>query len=146
MISAAEKIATINPNAASMLGAAGFWLCIAGEYERGIDLFNRGSELNPLHPSWLHLAPYFYHIDKNDLEKALHHANEFGLPDFFWGALIRAAVLGLLGRSADAKTAYANLLELKPDFTENAREYVRFFVLDKRLLEKILAGLRNAGF
>jgi len=145
MICAAEKMVAINPNAASMLGAAGFWLCIAGEYKRGIDLFHTGIELNPLHPSWLHAAPYFYHMHKGDLAKSLHHANEFGLPDFFWGPLIRAAVLGLLGCITDAETAYAKLLELKPDFAEKAHDYVSFFVLDESLLEKMLVGLRNAG-
>ena len=145
MISAAEKMVAINPNAASMLGAAGFWLCIAGEYERGIALFLTGTELNPLHPSWLHAAPYFYHMHKGELVMSLHHANEFGLPDFFWGPLMRASVLGLLGCIADAETAYAKLLELKPDFTEKARDYVSFFVLDEKVLDKMMAGLENAG-
>ena len=145
MISAAEKIVAINPNAASMVGAAGFWLCIAGEYERGINLFHTGTALNPLHPSWLQAAPYFYHMHKGDLKKSLYHANEFGLPDFFWGPMLRAAVLGLLGYIADAKTEHRKLLALKPDFAEKARDYVSFFLLDEELIEKMLAGLRNSG-
>jgi hypothetical protein len=68
MITAAERIAAINPNAAYMLGCAGFWLCIAGEYPRGMELFERGTALNPLFPSWLHAAPYFDSLQRGDYE------------------------------------------------------------------------------
>ena len=141
MITAAEQMVTINPNAASMVGAAGFWLCLAGEYEPGMDLFRKGIELNPLFPPWLQAAPYFYHMHEGDYEQALHHANEFGLPDFFWRALMQTASLGLLGRITNARVAYSRLLELKPDFPDNMRDYIRFFVLDDALEEKMLEGL-----
>jgi adenylate cyclase len=144
MVTAAEQIISFNPNAAFMAGCAGFWLCLAGEYDRGIELFDKSIELNPLFPSWMHAGPYFYNMHEGNLETALHHANEFGLPDFFWGPLMRAAVLGLLGR-ANARTAYERILELKPDFAVGAGEYIRFFMLDDQLAETILSGLRKAG-
>jgi len=144
MITAAERMVAINSNAASMVGAAGFWLCLAGEYERGMDLLQKGIELNPLFPAWLHAAPYFYHMHKGNYEQALHHANEFGLPDFFWSALMQAASLGLLERVTDARTAYTRLLKLKPDFSDNMRDYIRFFVLDDALVDKMLEGLEVA--
>jgi hypothetical protein len=127
-----------------MVGSAGFWLCLAGEYERGMELFQRSTTLNPLFPSWLHAAPYFYNMHHGRFEAALHHANEFGLPDFFWGPLMRAAVLGLLGRAGDARAAYERLLELKPDFSGKSSDYVRFFVLDDRLADEMLEGLDAA--
>ncbi len=145
VISAAERMVAINPNAAFMAGSAGFWLCLAGDYERGMDLFQRSIELNPMFPSWLHAAPYFYNLHEGNLERALHHANEFGLPDFFWGPLMRAAVLGLLGRSEEASIAYQRILELKPSFPEKPTYYVRFYLLDDLLMEKMLTGLRKAG-
>jgi adenylate cyclase len=144
MAAAAERIVAINPNAAYMLGSAGFWLCLAGDYDRGMKFFQRSSELNPLFPSWLNAAPYFYNMHHRNFEVALHHANEFGLPDFFWGPLIRAAVLGLVGRTEEARTSYERILELKPDFSEKVRDYVRFFVLDDRLEDEMLEGLDKA--
>ena len=144
MITAAERMVAINLNAASMVASAGFWLCLAGEYKRGMELFRKGIELNPLFPPWLQAAPYFYHMHKGDYEQALHHANEFGLPDFFWSALMQAASLGLLGRVTDARTAYGRLLELKPDFSDNMRDYVRFYVLDDALEERMIEGLEIA--
>jgi adenylate cyclase len=144
MITAAERIIATNPNAAFMAGCASFWLCLAGEYDRGIELLQKSIELNPLFPSWMHAGPYFYNMHHGNFEAALHHANEFGLPDFFWGPLIRAAVLGLVGRAEEARTAYERILELKPDFSEKVRDYVHFFVLDDRLADKMLEGLDKA--
>ena len=145
MIAAAERIAEINPNAAFMSGVAGFWLCLAGDYERGISFFERAVELNPLYPSWLHAAPYFYYLHINNPEKALHHANEFGLPDFFWGPIMRAAALGLLGRTKEASAAYERVVSLKPDFSGREKDYVRVFVLDEKLVDLMLVGLRTAA-
>lgn len=145
IIGAADRIVAINPNAAFMSGAAGFWLCLAGEYERGISLFERSTELNPLFPSWLHAAPYFYHLHANDFDKALYHANEFGLPDFFWGPIMRTAVLGLLKQTAEAKLAFDRIVSLKPDFSGKEEEYVRVFVLDEQVANMMLEGLRAAN-
>ena len=145
LVTAAERMVAINPNAAFMVGAAGFWLCIAGEYERGMDLFRKGIELNPLFPTWLHAGPYFYHMHKDEYIQALHHANEFGMPDFFWAPLMKASVLGLLGRTTDAKKPYNKLVELQPDFPTKAADYIGFFVLDGQLREKMLAGLKESG-
>jgi adenylate cyclase len=142
---AAERIVSINPNAAYMVGCAGFWLCLAGDYQRGMEFFQRGTALNPQFPSWLHAAPFFDSLQHNDYETALFHADEFGLPDFFWGPLMRATVLALLGRSADANKAYRRLLELKPDFADNAPRHVGMFVLDDRLAAKMLDALKRAA-
>jgi len=58
---------------------------------------------------------------------------------------MRAAVLGLLGRSADAGRAYQRLLEVKPDFADQASKYVESFVLDDRLAASMLDGLEKAA-
>ncbi len=144
IIAASERIVAINPNAAYMLGSAGFWLCLAGEYARGMDLFRRSIELNPLFPTWLHAAPFFYNLHAGKLERALHHANEFGLPDFIWGHIMRAAVLGLLGRLEHANTAYKRILELNPDFHGRERYYVNFFILDSAIADIMVEGLNKA--
>ena len=137
----AERMITINSNAASMIAYAGFWLCLAGEYESGMKWFNKGTQLNPLFPSWLHVAPFFYYINTGDFGKALRHAYDFELPGFFWGSLMRATALGLLGRTTEAKRAYDNLIKIKPDFAQNARSYVDSFIMDENLVDKILKGI-----
>ena len=141
MIRSAERIIKINPYAASMTAYAGFWLCLAGDYERGMKWFTRGIELNPLFRNWLHAAPFFYYMNTGDLDKALQHAFDFELPDFFWGPLMRATALGFLGRTTEAKREYDHLIKIKPDFAQNARSYIESFVMDKNLVDKISKGL-----
>jgi hypothetical protein len=58
---------------------------------------------------------------------------------------MRAAVLGLLKRDGDARKAYRRLLELKPDFADNAPQHVGLFVLDDRLAATMLDGLKRAA-
>jgi tetratricopeptide (TPR) repeat protein len=145
VIHSAERLLSINPNSASMVSAAGFWLCLAGEYEQGMEWFSKGIELNPLYPSWLHAAPFFYYLHQRDFEKALQQANSFGLPGFFWGPLIRTSALGLLGRTEEAKIMLGSLIDLKPGFPQNAQQYIESFVLDNDLVELINQGLKKAG-
>jgi hypothetical protein len=49
-----------------------------------------------------------------------------------------------VGRTEEARTSYERILELKPDFSEKVRDYVRFFVLDDRLEDEMLKGLDKA--
>jgi len=144
MIRSAERMIKINPNAATMVAFAGFWLCLAGKYEKGMKWFNKGIELNPLFPSWLHAAPFFFYLDTGDFDKALQHANDFELPDFYWGPLMRASSLGLLGRTLEAGREYSNLVKIKKDFSKNARQYIEAFTLDENLVDKILKGIAVA--
>jgi Tfp pilus assembly protein PilF len=137
----AERILELNPNVPFMVGSAGFFLCLAGCYDRGMALFEKSVDLNPLFPSWLHAGPFFYHLKKGDLERALLHARQFALPDFFWGEIMRATALNLIGYAVEADASARRLRELKPDFPQKAREYVRFFLLDDELANRVLESL-----
>jgi TolB-like protein len=145
IIYSADQMLSCNPNSAAMVATAGFWLCLAGKYEKGMEWFGKGIELNPLYPGWLHAAPFFYYLDQQDFEKALQQANAFGMPDFFWGPMMRASVLGLAGRIDEAIKSYASLLELKPDFPQNSQKYIKFFALGDNLVDTINQGLKKAG-
>lgn len=146
IINSADRMLSINPNSAAMVAMAGFWLCLAGRYEQGMEWFSQGIELNPLYPSWLHAAPFFYYLHQRDFENALQQANAFGLPDFFWGPLMRTSALGLSGRIDEAKKSFACLLDLKPDFPQNSQKYIEFFTLDNNLADMINQGLKKSGF
>jgi len=141
----ARRMISINENAASMVATAGFWLCLAGLFDEGMKWFKKGTKLNPSYPGWLNAAPYFYHLQAGEYELALQHANDFGMPDFSWSPLMKAAVLGLLGRFEEAARSYSCLLELEPDFEEDPRSYISNFVLEKSLMDTVLRGLQAAG-
>ena len=68
-------------------------------------------------------------------------------PTFPWSHADLAAAYGWLGRSAEAKSAVAELRKLMPDF--DARQYVMWQASDnakwKTETDRIVEGLRKAG-
>ncbi len=144
VLQSAERIVEINPYAASMIATAGFWFCLCGEYERGMEWFCAGTELNPMYERWLHAAPYFYFLHKEDFSAALKHARDFEMPGFFWGHIMRVAALGLLGREGEANKEYKKLVEVKADFSTKYRYYISSFVLDEKILNRMVSGIEVA--
>ncbi len=141
MIRSAKRMLEINPKSASMVAAAGFWLCLGGDYEQGMKSFKEGIKLNPKYPRWLNAAPFFYNLHNNNYEEALKNAQEFETPGFYWGHIMRASVLILLDKVTEANEEYQKLLELKADFPEKGLNYIQSFVLDDNLATKIFSGI-----
>jgi adenylate cyclase len=145
VIESARRIIEINQHAASMVATAGFWLCLCGQYDEGMKWFSHGTRLNPMYERWLHAAPYFYFLHQENYDEALKHARDFEMPGFFWGNIMRVAVLGLMGKSREARQEYVKLLELKPDFPPCRLEIIESFVLDEDLANRMLCGIDTVG-
>ena len=145
IIPACERVFELNPNAAFLVGGSAFWMCIVGEYDRGLPMIKRSIRLMPYYPRWFHHAPLLYHLSRGECEQALVEANEFNMPEFFWDPLDKAAILGLLGRKEAANVELRKLPQLNPDFAKRPRHYVNCFVLQEDLLEKLMLGLERAG-
>jgi adenylate cyclase len=141
----AEIVMGLNPNAAYLVGFMGWAMALAGRWERGLAILAKGIELNPHYPSWFHHAPCLYHLQKGDLEDALSQARAFIMPGMQWDPLHRASILGHLGRQAQATRALTELLALDPEFVGHARQFIRGFVFQEELIDKILEGLVKAG-
>ena len=77
LIDATKNMLGINPKSAFMQGAGSFWYCVAGEHEKGMELFANCYRLNPFLPSWLHAGPFFSFPRKKEFDQALFHAKEF---------------------------------------------------------------------
>ena len=59
-----------------------------------------------------------------------------------WNEAVTAgSLMGLPGDTIEAKHAYGNLLDMKPDFPKKAREHVESYAMDKNLVDKLLKGL-----
>ena len=141
----AEEIIRINPRAAYMVGVAGFWIAVAGDYDRGVNIIESSARLNPFYPGWFLFAHYLQALNRRDYQAALDAANDLGLPDFFWSPLLRAAALGLQDRRSEANTAYQELISMKPDFPAKCETYISFFVLSQDIVDLMLKGLRVAS-
>ncbi len=144
VVRSAERAIELNPDAAYMRAAAGFYLGRAGELDRGVAHVEAGIRLMPVYPGWLHVIPsiHFYRQGKPDL--ALAEANKVNTPAYPWDPLMRAACLGQLGRKAQARAALAELLNLRPEFSEDPR-LLRHVDLIDGFADQLLEGLRKAG-
>ena len=116
-----------------------------GQWEEGLALIGRAMCWNPHHPGWYHFVPFLYHYFRGEFKTALVDANGFNTPDFLWDPLIRAAVLGQLGRQAEASKAGDELLALVPDFATRGHSLIQRMVYRKKHTEMLLEGLHKAG-
>ena len=140
----ADKIVELNPNAGFLVGTAGWFLAMAGQYDKGFLLIEQGMQLNPSFPTWFYFPYYLKYYLDGKYDEALKTLNKFELPDFFWNPLMHAAALGQLGRIA-AKTALQRLLSLKPDFPKKSRFHLNSFLIKDEWVDHILEGLKKAG-
>jgi adenylate cyclase len=101
--------------------------------------------LNPHYPGWFRIAPYFFYYLQGKYVEALQEVQQVQMPQFFWDPLLRAQVLGRLGRGREAAQAVAELLRLKPDFSTNGPFLISCYVKFKDLANALFDGLRLPG-
>jgi adenylate cyclase len=135
----------LNPNAPATIGFLGWLLALYGEWEEGLAVLEKGMALNPHFPGWFHLAPFFYYYLQGSCEEAYQEALAFQMPQLFWDPLLRAAVLGRLGKKPEGAQALAELLHLRPDFPTSARFLISCYAKFPYLIDELLDGLRQAG-
>ena len=140
-----ERIKDTLPNSPLRLGAWAMWLCYWGEWQRGKELLDRVFENNLDLPLWLHCVTCLYYYRNHDYETALVEANKVRILGLFWGPAVRTAVLGQLGRLAEAEEEFAALLECRPDFEEKGRRLLGCFIKEASLLEHVFEGFAKIG-
>jgi len=59
--------------------------------------------------------------------------------------MLRAAVLGQLGRAEEAQPFVRDLLAQRPEFPVLARRFMSCFLIEDTLIEHLLDGLRKVG-
>jgi adenylate cyclase len=141
----AKKILELNPNAGFLVGTAGWFLAMAGQYDEGFRFIEQSMQLNPFFPSWFHFPYYLNSYLNGNFGDALKTVKKFGLPEFFWNPLMHAAALGQLERITEAQAALQRLISLKPDFPERARFYISCFLIKDKWVDLTLEGLKKAG-
>ena len=64
---------------------------------------------------------------------------------FFWRSVMRASCLGLLGRTAEARSEENEILSGKPDFQARGRVLIGHFIKFPQVMDPIVDGLARAG-
>lgn len=140
-----ETALALNPNSCYGVGAAGFMYTMSGDFERGRPLLDTAIRMNPCHPQWFHHANCVYHYHRREYDDAFLEIQKSTATDSFWIRVMKAAVLGQLGRPSEAAAQIEELMKIKPDFPPRARELLRRTLKVDSLIEEFVDGLRKAG-
>lgn len=127
------------------MGQMGFGYICAGDYEKGLELMSESINLNPFYTWNLNFGFCFYFIHNEDYEEALIWAEKVNRKQFLWDPMMRASILGLLGRTSEVKNALTELKLLAPNFDQKVESIVNSFLFDLELQNKILKGLTLAS-
>jgi len=141
----ADRYLSMVRNNSTKTGSVAFHLSLYGGWERGKLLLDEIFRSCIEYPKYFHGATCLYFYRKQEYEQALVEANKYDMPYLFWGPLLRAAVLGQLKRSDEAKKELEHLIKLKPDFESKAEILVCRFVKEEVLVTHLLEGLLKAG-
>ena len=140
----AERALTLNPLDASVRAYIGLLTAAGGEWERGCRVVESAMQLNPNCPGYFYFARAFNGYRLGQYEEVLEAVAQINMPNYFHVPALRAAALGQLGRSEQARRAVQDVLALRPDFGAMAREeYAKWY--SPELTEQMIDGLRKAG-
>jgi tetratricopeptide (TPR) repeat protein len=141
---AAERAVALNPMDGSTMEYMGHLLAFAGDWERGCELAEKARHLNPHHAAWYWALPFLDAYRKADYVTARTFMLKADMPGQFFSRSLIAAGHGQLGEREAAEDCVRDVLALKPDFPQIARdEFAKWYPPD--LVEKLIEGLRKAG-
>src|SRR5262249_2264055 len=141
---AAERALALNPMDGSSMEYLGHLLAFAGDWKRGCELAEKARHLNPHHPAWYWALPFLDAYRKADYVTARTFILKAVMPGQFFSQSLHAAVCGQLGERAAAEDSVREVLALKPDFPQIAREeFAKWY--PPELVERLIEGLRKAG-
>ena len=135
----------MNPNHPRILGGCAIATVSVGAYELASELVGRANQLNPQYPGVNCFVDYVIHYREGDFDAAWADAKQIETPGIIWQPLLRAAVLGKLGRVDAAQPFLEELMELKPDFPDRSREYIRRLLVTDEHVDMVWDGLDAAG-
>jgi adenylate cyclase len=141
---AADKALKLNPNNVQTLSDLGFFMGLAGEWERGTAIVRKAMTLDPYYPGWYHFLFFYDHYRKREYDQALSEALRINTPGLFFHHVVHAAAYGQLGRTEEARKAVRDLLEIYPDFPEHMRDEYRKYNFSEALIEHVAQGLEKA--
>ena len=141
---AAERAVSQNPMDGATAAFMGLLIAYAGDWERGCDLSEKGLQLNPNHPGWYRYTAWHDAYRKKDYRKALGVALQLNAPKSYYTHAVLAICYAQLGQMQEARKALGDMLALKPNYAQVARELHSRWI-EPDLVEELMDGLRKAG-
>ena len=144
-IAAGERAVALGPNNPEVLAEFGMRLAFMGQWERGVALIDEAIAHNPEHPGWYHTAPALNFYRQARYAEALDEAKQIAAPDWLHNHTILAMIYGQLGQEEQASAAVRRILQIDPNFEEDAWYEVQLRNFPASMMEQMIDGLRKAG-
>src|SRR5882724_5270856 len=141
---AAERAVSLNPMDGATAAFMGMLIAYGGDWERGCALSDKGSQLNPNHPGWYRYPAWHDAYRKKDYRKARDVALHLNAPKNYYTHAVLAICYAQLGQMDEARKALRDMLALKPNYAEVARELHGRWI-EPDLVEQLMDGLHKAG-
>jgi hypothetical protein len=84
-------------------------------------------------------------LRKKEYDKAYLETLKFRLSSIFWDPLLRAIILGHLGRTKEGNRYVEEVLKIKPDFPARGRILIQHLIKSDELVESHIEGLKKSG-
>lgn len=144
-LSEVDRALALNPGALISKDNIGYLMTLCGDWERGPALIRKVIKLNPYYNVNVHYVLWVDFVRQKDYEQAYLETLNFRTPTLFWDPLMKASVLGMLGRIDEGRQAVADLLKLKPDFPASGLSLMRYYIKFEDILDRTITGLRRCG-
>jgi adenylate cyclase len=144
-VDTARRVKDINPNNAVILAGCAVATSSVGAYELGKALIEAAKERNPRFPGWYLFVDYLIDFKNERYEQVWVHAQRMYLKGLIWHPILRAAVLGMLGRMEEAHPYIEELQQIKPEFKARPHDFLRRLLVTDEHVEMIWDGLLKAG-
>lgn len=142
----ANKALNLNPNDSDSLAALGTFMAFSGDWDTGVSLVTKASQLNPHHPPWYLYSIGKNHVREHEFDRALAVFKQMDMPDQWIYQLVMTYVNGLSGDVDAARAARDELEKLNPGVEINdAVELYRQLNFREAYITFVVDGLRAAG-
>ena len=141
----AEQALNLGPQTLFMLDAIGFLMTYLGEWERGPALIEKVIQLNPFYSNYCHFALWLNYIRQKNYAAAYREMLKLNRPHNIWVVIVKAATLGLLGKTDEGKKYAKKLIEIKSDFPGKARDLNARMIKFEGILDRVIEGLNKVG-
>ena len=123
----------------------GLFLPGLGEWDRSLDLINTARRLNPYLSGQYYIPACLDFYRRGEFDGAFEASLRINTPGLLWEPLIRAAILGELGRIDEARPYVQSLFRLQPRFTDSGHNVVRRLLFSQQNVDMLYNGLLQAG-
>ena len=139
-----EKALEGNPRNPLILVFSGMLMIYKGNWE-GLELIEDAMRLNPSYPAYYHEMFCYHYIRVEDYEAAIISADKLSFPEDTRQPMLRAAILGHLGRVEDAQDAMDEVVQRRPEAAEDPTKLVRRMAPTPDVADNMILGLVKAG-